>query len=549
MLKNLSVQNFAIIERSEILFEPGFTAITGETGAGKSILIGALNLILGGRANLNAVLNPEKKAIVEATFSINEAFRPFFEQHDLDFEPITLVRRELLPSNKSRAFINDTPVTLSILKELTSQLVDLHQQHESLSLTQVEFQRSVLDTVANNEALLTSYQQHYKQWQKLVKRIQKLQEEEAQAQQQRDFISFQFQELQEANIVDNELELLDNQLKQLNNAEEISQLINQIQQVLEEDDHSSNQSLRSALTLLNQLKKLQPQFENTFERLNSVFIELEDIITEFSSFDEQSIDVEEQAQLEKRHNLLNRLAQKHQVNTTNDLLDKQKSFADQLQVIDNQSITIKQLEDEADKLFTLLAKQAQEISANRQQKIPEFTEQIQELLSAVGLEQARMAVVLHRFDQIKLSGIEEVELLFSANAGHEPRPLKDIASGGELSRLMLALKSTLADKTTLPTMIFDEIDTGISGEVAKKVGNQFQNLAQQHQIIAITHLPQIAAKSNHHLKVEKKMQEGVTRSNVRALQQDEKIYEVAELLSGQNPSATTIQAAKELINA
>lgn len=548
MLLQLSVQNFAIIEYSEINFEKGFTIITGETGAGKSILLGALSLILGQRADKKAILNPDKKAVIEGIFALNKTeYSSFFLHHDLDFEEQTIVRRELTPSGKSRAFINDTPVTLETLKALTSQLVDLHRQHESLSITTANFQREIVDLYAGHSTEVQAYHQLYKSYLKKKTLLVQQQQQQAEAVKEKDFLTYQHKELEEANLQAGELEQVEQQLNSLQNNEEIQQGLSFIRQAFEQEN-SSVEQLRSLRSELLKLVKLNPAFQELEGRLSSLVIELEDLEQELSSFDlESDIDEETILQLTERSDLLNRLLSKHQVNTEEELLQVAQNIAQQFNSFEQYADEIQVLEKEINQLEKELQQQAGVLTANRTAIQHPLQEEVQQLLQQVGMPKANVLVELISKEEFLPYGREEVQLLFTANAGQTPQSLKSVASGGELSRLMLALKTLVADKTTLPTMIFDEIDTGISGEVAVKVGQLLQKLASKHQIISITHLPQIAAKGNQHLKVYKNDETGVTRSNVKQLSSQERVVEIAEMLSGANPSELSLQAAKEMM--
>ena len=549
MLAKLLVRNFAIIDATEIHFSDGFTTITGETGAGKSILLGALSLILGQRADKSTILNPEKKSIIEGVFRIEkDNFSFFFENHDLDFETETIIRRELKADGKSRAFINDTPVTLDILKEFSSRVIDLHQQHESLSLSSKGFQRNVIDLYAGISEQVQQYHQQFKEYVAAQQELAIKREKEIQNRQEQDFLTFQMNELEEAQIKTGELEELEEQLRSVQHYEDIQEGLEAVHQLFHNDEAGAIAALRKILSEIHKISSVNKKFIPLGERLNSAFIEIDDIQQEIAHFNhEEEIDEVAVEQMESRVNLLNRLLQKHQVITDEELLEKQHQLSEQLSSFESLNNEIKQLEKRTAELLNKLRKEADIISKHRKKMKPELESELQSLLVEVGMPKSVFELSLKQEENIQPYGKDSIEFLFSANTGSAPKPLKQVASGGELSRLMLAIKSLIADKTVLPTMIFDEIDTGISGEVAMKVGAMLQKLSHRHQIISITHLPQIAAKGNRQLKVFKEEREHGTRSQVKELSTDERVQELAEMLSGANPSASALKAAKELV--
>lgn len=550
MLQKLSIQNFAIIEQSEIHFTNGFNIITGETGAGKSILLGALSLILGNRADKKAILDNSKKTVIEGFFKIDEKqFQHFFQENDLDFEETSIVRREISASGKSRAFINDTPVTLEILKQFTSQLVDLHQQHESLSITTRAFQREVIDQYAHCTKQTEDYYTKYLEYQSAKKQLEEKLDLEKKNQQESDFLTFQVNELEEANIQKGELEQKEQQLNYFNNIEEIYSGLGSVQTLFNHDEVGIIQQLKTALIELQKVQTLDSNFSELWNRLNSTTIELEDIANELEPNElDDSIDEEELITLQERVNLIHRILDKHHVHSEDALFEKQEQLQNQLQSFSSLTEEIQQLQQKISKLEKELHQLGDELSKLRKKEIPTIEQKSLELLLQVGMPKASIKIHQEKTKELQPYGKDNLEFLFSANSGMHPQSLKQVASGGELSRLMLVLKSLIADKTTLATMIFDEIDTGISGDVARKVGQLLHTLAEHHQIISITHLPQIAAKGNHHLKVYKTFDNNKTLSNVKQLTNKERQHEIAEMLSGANPSEASLNAALELLN-
>ena len=549
MLQKLTVRNFAIIDESEIVFSKGLHTITGETGAGKSILLGALSLILGQRADKSAILNPANKSIIEGHFLLSkQAFQDFFITNDLDFDEQTIIRRELKADGKSRAFINDTPVTLDLLKELTSQLVDLHQQHESLSLATADFQRQVLDVFAATNTVVENYNQLYTTWKQETQLLNRNRELEAKNKQEQDFLSFQRQELEAANLRVGELNELEQELQTANHFEQIQESLAKIEQLFQDDEHGAILLLKQAVAELRKLTLVRTDFTALEQRLHSNILELEDIEQELlHTFSDEEAEPEHVLQVEQRVNLINKLLNKHQVQSEQELLQLKEDFTSRINSFASVTSKISQLEVSVKEQEKELQVLANTITTQRKQAIPQLEQEIQNLFSRVGMPKAQLQVELNSSENLLAYGQEQVQFLFSANQGLQPQPLKQVASGGELSRLLLALKSLVAGKTILPTMIFDEIDTGISGEVAIKVGNLLQELAENHQIIAITHLPQIAAKGTQQYKVFKEDESGSTRSKVIRLTAPERVTEIAEMLSGANPSKSSLQAAKELL--
>jgi len=546
MLTRLSVSNFAIIEKTELCFSPQFSVITGETGAGKSILLDALALVLGGRANFSTQSEQDKKSIVEAFFRLDKSHKPFFEEHDLDFDEECILRRELLPSGKSRAFINDTPVSNQQLRILTARLLNLHLQHESTQIADPKFQRIVLDSFAAIEQTVEGFTANYRDYKRLEKEIQDKTEAEKKQQQQRDFLEFQLHELEEADLKDGEFSVIESELKTATNADEITTKLELINEELGGDEGILIR-LQPLIQSLRHVTALNPKLDPIYKRLDSVAIELDDIANELSSQDLQVADAEDIQRLQTRIDQLNKLFAKHHVPNEEELLAVKLNFASELDSIQGLQDQLKQLHAEITILEERLELRAAQIHEARKAAAPKLAKQIEVLLSEVGMSKAKFNIKITERQALNAYGKDDIEFEFSANKGMPVRSIKDIASGGELSRLMLVLTTVIAGKNDLPTLIFDEIDTGISGEVAKKVGNVLQGLAHHHQIISITHSPQVAAKADAHFKISKFEKAGKTKSVASELKQAERVVELAEMLSGKQPSQTSIAAAKELM--
>ncbi|MGB0929511.1 MAG: DNA repair protein RecN [Chitinophagales bacterium] len=552
MLQKLLIKNYALIEEVELSFSDKLTIITGETGAGKSILLGALSLILGHRVNTAALSNNKKKCIVEGTFNISAyKLRAFFEKHELDYENITFIRREVTPSGKSRAFVNDTPVNLQILKQIGEQLVNLHAQHQTLHLFDAHYQLSIIDTLASHNSVLSNYQGIFKNYQKNQTQLKKRKKEYAQLQRDLDYIQFQLTELQDANLVDaNEQESLEQELDQLNNTEHIQQSLVESINLLDENEIAVLEQLKMVQAHLSSIARFHPLFEELNDRLESVNIELTDIHNELTRMGEDdSMDPERLELVSERLNLIYRLQKKHQISEISELIEIRDNLASQNQSADNLESEIEELQKTIEVQHKKLLSFAAKITKDRKKQIPVFEERINTMLTSVGMKEATVRTV-HKIlpeHQLTAYGRDEIEILFSANRGSRHAELRKVASGGELSRLMLCIQSLIAANTALPTLIFDEIDTGISGEVALKVGKVLQDLSTHHQLISITHLPQIASKGNTHLFVYKYNTPERTLSKIRKLNETERVTEIAKMLSGDRPGEMALANAKELL--
>ncbi len=549
MLQKLHIQNYAIIDDLSITFKQHLNIITGETGAGKSILMGALNLILGERADSTVLLQKEKKCVVEGWFDAekNKSIKHFLTVNDLDAEDVLLVRREIAITGKSRAFINDTPVTLAQLKELNSLLVDLHQQFDTLELGDTGFQREVLDALAGNIDLVQEYAVQHKQYLATKKALEELQQQQTSANTTYDYNKFLYDELEASSLKPNELEELDAELKLLSNAENIKQQLGSVYFELKESEQPLVQQLKSLYNKLQLLTQYHTGIDNLAKRLQSTQIELKDIADELETISDGVQYSAERFQLvNDRIALGYKLQKKHGVTSTIELLNIQEGLQQKLNDVLNISEAITAKEKQAAQLLKQCEQAAKTITANRAKAIKPFTEKVNTLLKQVGMPNAQLKVELTTV-ALNQYGSDAIAFLFDANKSNRFEPLHKVASGGELSRLMLCIKSLVAQKLQLPTLIFDEIDTGISGEAAKQVGNIMKELSANHQLIAITHQPQIAAKANAHFFVHKAIKEDKIVTDVKLLNNDERITAIAQMLSGEKPTAAALQNAREMV--
>jgi DNA repair protein RecN (Recombination protein N) len=549
MLKKLHIRNYAIIEEIEIDFSSQLNIITGETGAGKSILMGALSLILGERADTSVLLKTDKKCFIEGIFLIDdkEAVKVFLQQNELEADAELVLRREIAANGKSRGFINDTPATLQQLKELASLLVDLHQQFDTLELGDSDFQREVLDALANNNEQIQSYQVIYRKWLLVKKELEKLKLEKTSFNKELDYHQFLFDELNEIALKENELEELDIELQLLSNSEGIKTTLTKAYFDLKESEQPIVQSLKLIINQLHPYATMHQDLLAVIERLQSSQIELQDLadeidnINESVNFDEKRIEI-----INERMATGYRLLKKHSVNTTAALLQIQNDLVKKLQAVLHIDDAILNKEREADHLWEDVLKKATVISIARIKAAKPFQEKVNALLIQVGMPNARLNVVVNE-TSLHLFGKDDIGFLFDANKSGRFEPIRKVASGGELSRLMLCIKSLVAQSIDLPTMIFDEIDTGISGEAAKQVGIIMKNLSVSRQIICITHQPQIAGKADAHFFVFKEIKDDAIKTNIRLLDEKERIMSIAQMLSGEKPTAAALENAKEMI--
>ena len=550
MLSELSIKNYALIDALEVQFASGFTSITGETGAGKSILLGGLALVLGKRVDFSNINDPNQKCIIEASFNIeNFNLKPFFEEQDLDFERLTILRREILPSGKSRAFINDSPVNLAILAALGGQLIDIHSQQQTQELTNDDFQFQIIDALAKNSAAIETYQQLLKSYKTSQKQLSDLIAAKEQAEKEQDYQSFLLNELTQAKLQDIHLETLELEYNTLNNVESIQTELALANQIISTEDLGVASNLISLKQVFHKLSGIASVYSPLSERIDSVAIELDDIFSEIES-EQSKLEVnpkrlqEIDSTLQTVHNLFS----KHTVNSVADLLEIENQLATQLDTLASLEDTIAEKENSLESIIKELDKHAAIIHKQRVQVLPDLTKQLEAILSDLGMPNARFKMLLNPSETFLYNGKDHLEFLFTANKGASFLPLKKAASGGELSRIMLAIKSVLSKYQQLPTIMFDEIDTGVSGEIAHKMGDIMNQMSASMQVFSITHLPQIAAKGQSHFKVFKQDIKNATVTSLKKLSQEERIDEIAQMLGGKKLSASAIAHANQLLN-
>jgi DNA repair protein RecN (Recombination protein N) len=549
MLQHLSIQNYALIDSLSIDLDEHLSIITGETGAGKSILLGALGLIAGNRSDSTSLNDKTKKCIVEAVFNIkNYALEDFFSTHELDYDHHTTVRREINPTGNSRAFINDTPVTLSQLKQISALLIDIHSQHETLSLQNNSFQLSIVDAFADNMAALKEYKTNFNAYKLLETELAQLKEKEANAQKESDYLLFLFNELQEANFYVKEQEELESQLTILSYAEDIKSKIASVLLALNESESSLISGLNSVKVSTNELAKFGTELQELSTRINTTFIELKDIASELENVQDTIVfDAAKLELISERLDILYKLQQKHRVTSIAELIAIKEDLDSKLLDFTSLENSIHKITEQliADK--KVLEKLAAALSKKRKVVISPIEKQLQQTLSELGMPNAALKIEQSDLKELTTLGKDNIVFLFSANKGSTVQELNKVASGGELSRLMLSIKSLIANSKQLPTIIFDEIDTGVSGEIANKMGIIMDKMAKTMQVITITHLPQIAAKGSSHLFVYKQEKENKTHSQIKKLNKEERVQEIAKMLSTENPTAAAIKNAKELL--
>jgi DNA repair protein RecN (Recombination protein N) len=549
MLQRLSIQNYALIQELSIDLRSGLTIITGETGAGKSILLGALGLLLGDRADPSVLRDASKKCIVEAQLNIEKyKLNDFFKSHDLDMEPICILRREINPAGKSRAFINDTPVNLNQLKEIGSRLIDIHSQHDTLLLNSSVFQLQLLDGPASNASLLQIYRELFALWKKKKKELEDLRLEEIKLRSELDFLQFQFDELEHAAIRPNEFVELEAEFSILSHAEEIKIQLTQALQLLDGENQSINAGLKQAIQSFQQAARYSNNLSSIQERIQSIHIELRDVIDETEQLAEKlDADPKRLEIIRTRLDLLNHLLNKHRVSTSDELVVLKQQFEERINQATSVGQDLERLDKELDGIYLELIQKAESLSSSRNSVIPKLVKESTLFLNRLGMPKTTLSIELNRREQPDYNGLDKVTVLFSANAGSSPQELSKVASGGELSRLMLSLKKILAGSVSLPTIIFDEIDTGVSGAVADSMGDILKEMGEEMQVLAITHLPQIASKGNDHLKVIKLTVGKETSSQLIRLQEKERIEEIASMLSGKELSDAAISNARSLL--
>ena len=550
MLSSISINNYALINQLHIDFSSGLSIITGETGAGKSILLGALGLVLGNRADLSVLKDDRQKCIVEAKLSIeNYQLQGFFETVDLDYEHETILRREILPSGKSRAFVNDTPVTLSVLSALKEKLMDVHSQHQTSQLSDANFQFTIIDALAKNQSKIGSYQRGLQQYHLLQKELRQIEDSQREANQQYDYNLHLYQELEAAKLIATEQEDLETTLEKLNNIEDIQLNLSEALSLAIHEEVGIQGRLSSMENNLHKIAPFSKGYQEISERVSSLKIELDDIIDELENVTENlEFNPNEAEKINDRLQLIYNLQKKHYVHTIEELLQVQEVLSEKLAQKENAeeyiAIKTKEIQEIAEKLDVV----AKNISDARIQTVPKLKKSLESLLSELGMGNARFSIQIRPSQQYFANGKDELELLFSANKGGNFGELKKVASGGELSRIMLSVKKILSENLQLPTIIFDEIDTGVSGEISNKIAQIMQQMSAHMQVITITHLPQIAAKGAQHYKVFKSDVAGTTTTNLKQLSPEERIVEIAEMLSGKEISDSALIHAKELLN-
>ncbi|MDB2555301.1 DNA repair protein RecN [Flavobacteriaceae bacterium] len=550
MLASISIKNYALINELHIDFSSGLSIITGETGAGKSILLGALGLVLGNRANSSTLKNTTRKCVVEAVLSVEKYnLQDFFETEDIDYEINTIIRREILPSGKSRAFVNDTPVTLSVLTALRSKLIDIHSQHQTLQVSDQQFQFQLLDVFANNESKLASYQRGLTQYTSEKKKLEEILQAQREANLQYDYNAHLYNELLEANLVEDEQEALEEKLEKINNVEEIKQNLSEALQLTTDDTIGIQNLLYSLENKLTKIAPYSKEYQELSERISSVKIELDDIVSELESANEQvDFNPLEATQLNDRLQLIYNLQKKHYVNSISALLLILEELSTKVSTVENAEQRLLDQETIVTEIANKLDTIALKISEARKRIIPTVSKQLEAILDNLGMSHARFQIQNNITEQYYKNGKDVLSFLFSANKGGQFGELKKVASGGELSRIMLAIKKVMSENSQLPTIIFDEIDSGVSGEISNKMAHIMSQMSQQMQVITITHLPQIAAKGNQHYKVYKEELNNTTTTSLKQLSEDERIVEIAEMLSGKNISDSALTHARELLN-
>lgn len=548
MLSRIYIQNFALIDQLEINFKKGLQVITGETGAGKSIILGALRLILGERADSKSISDFSTKSVVEAEFKISESLKIFFEENDLDFEEDTIIRREILPSGKSRAFVNDVPVTLDVLKELSERLIDIHSQFETSQLFSEEYQFKIIDGLSENKNLIETYQNDYFEIQRKQRELEKLKNTLSEGNKESDYKLFLLEELEAAQLESVNYELLQSQISLAENKGAISELLAQIFARTDQEEVGLFDGFYDVKNKLSRVADLSLQFSELNARLEENYVEFKDILFQLQNETEKlDANPEDLLVLQEQNDKINALFLKHKVSDIEDLLKIKEELSLEKNSFEDIENKIAQLEKEIAEVSQSLLKKADILSKNRKKTAPIFVEKVESLLYQLGLEKAKVEVELSSTKEFGKFGTEKIQLLFQANAGFALKPIQNAISGGERSRVMLSIKKLMAENAELPTLILDEIDTGVSGRIADEMGNVMQEMAENMQLIVITHLAQVAAKGNDNYKVQKSDIEGKTQTRIFPLNQEEKLTEIAQLLSGSKITDAAILQAKELM--
>lgn len=550
MLKSLYIKNYALIDSLEIDFESGFSVITGETGAGKSIILGALSLILGQRADIKAIKQGEAKCVIEGVFDVSAYdLKSFCEEKGIEYDPDSyILRREILSTGKSRAFINDSPVSLNDLKELGSQLIDIHSQHQNLLLSDSRFQMQVVDALAGNKNLLKEYQVAFYQYKQAEKALEELKEQIRKSKEEEDYLRFQFEALSEADLQNGEQEELEDELETLNHAEEIKSALYRIHNLLSGDERGIVSGLKESLNSVHSLTKVYHKADEISQRLDTAYIDLKDLSAEVERYaNDVEYNPERMEYIQSRLDLIYSLQKKHHLNSIPELLGLYEELKDKIRNIESSDEQVETLEKDVQEKYRKVLSLAKDLSGRRQNIIPGFEKNLMDRIAYLGMPNIRFKCELTSRNEPGIYGTDELTFLFSANKNVPLQPVASIASGGEISRLMLCLKSMIAGATALPTIIFDEIDTGVSGEIADKMGQIMLEFGKNMQVIAITHLPQIAAKGKVHYKVYKSDDEISTNTNLDQLSDEERLDEIARMLSGSIVTDAAIQNAKVML--
>ena len=549
MLQQLHISNYALIDELSVSFEPGFNVITGETGAGKSILLGALGFALGDRADTNVLYDKDKKCVVEAQFALDDdSLRPLFEENDLDFETECIFRRELNPQKKSRAFINDTPVALQTMKEIGCQLADIHSQHDSLLLTDADFQLRLLDDIAQNGAILADYQTEYHDYNGLKRRLNELKEMADKNTAENDYLKFQLDELDKANLKEGEYADIEQTLSVMENAEEIKTLLVTANGLLDNSENAILGQVNKLTSTLSRLRHLLPDTDSLGARVENLKVELKDIAYDLRrKEDDTQFDEGQLQSLQERYDLLSRLMMKHHVNDFEALITLRDSLKERVNAFENIDEAIAKAEKELKESEKRLLQQAKVLHDKRVEAATAFSEKVAALVRQLAMPFAQFQVSVEKQENFGSKGTDAISFLFSANKGVAPDDLRRVASGGELSRLMLSIKSAVSSYNYIPTLIFDEIDTGVSGEVAAKIGGIMQQMGQSLQLISITHLPQVASKAQHHYFIYKDNDGLRTQSHIRMLNAKERVTEIAKMLSNDQVTPEALRAAEVLL--
>lgn len=549
MLTALSIKNYALIDDLKVDFPEGFIIITGETGSGKSIMLDALSLILGKRADMSALRNKEEKCMIEAEFSLqNYEFQSLFQELDIDYDPQTIIRREILPSGKSRAFVNDVPATLEVLSRLGQVLVDIHSQHQTLALSDTSFQFAIIDAMANNKSLLTEYVQLHQLLKKEQKKLEELIEFQKNAKKEYDYNLHQLKELKSATLEEGILEELEESYEEASNIEDIKENVSESLYLLNDENIGILNNLRELKRSFSSLTEYKQLYRDLYERIESAFLELEDLASEISDIDESiEADPDNLEQISKQLNKIYSLQKKHSVATVEELIAIQQELEEAVSKTESVDIDLNKQKKIVEEQHTATLKKANQLHKAREKVIPALDKKLTNFMHELGMPNGRFSITLTATDTFFANGNDELSFLFSANKGGDFGQLKKVASGGELSRIMLAVKAIMAEHTALPTIMFDEIDTGVSGEISQKMGDIMKQMSQNRQVFAITHLPQIAAKGAYHFKVFKEDSKGKTTTHLKLLTEEERITELSEMLEGKNSGASARNHAIELL--